>query len=72
MSWVITDITLSTDPRGEYGQDIVVSATLDDGRQVELIRSFGALPEISIHHTITHYGISAAIDDAPAEMEKAS
>jgi hypothetical protein len=59
--WAITDIILRTEPRGEHGQNILVLVQLDDGRQVELIRSFGALPDINIDHYVTHHGISEAI-----------
>ncbi len=61
--WAITDIILRTGtPRGDYGQHIVVYARLDDGREVELIREFGALPDISIDHSITHHGICSAVN----------
>lgn len=65
-AWIITDIILRTDKMRPHGQDIVVLVQLDDGREVEIIREFGALPDISIHHCITHHGISDAISRAEA------
>lgn len=67
--WAITDIILRTEPRGEHGQHIVVYARLDDNREVELIREFGALPDVSIDHYVSHYGISSAIKSAPTPSQ---
>lgn len=60
-------IRLRTDNHKHYGQDIVVSMHLEDGREVELIRSFGALPDITIDHFITEIGIACCTSATATE-----
>lgn len=55
-------IHLKTVPHAEYGQHISVSVIVGD-KEVEVIRSWGALPDITISHTVTDIGIHAALKD---------
>lgn len=57
----INGITLKTINHREYGQDISVCITLENGQELEVIRSFGALPDVSIHHHVTGIGIEAGM-----------
>lgn len=53
-------IRLLTVPSNSAGQHLLVLITID-GREVEVIRTWGALPDISIDHVVTPFGIEAAL-----------
>lgn len=56
MTLHIRSINLRTVDHKPHGQSLVVTAHLEDGREVELIREFGALPDVVIDHIVTAIG----------------
>lgn len=64
---MVRGIRLYTEPSSEAGQFVIVEAS-----GVEVIRAFGALPDIVIDHYVTPVGISAAMIEAAslAQQEK--
>lgn len=56
---MVRGIRLYTEPSSEAGQFVIVEAS-----GVEVIRAFGALPDIVIDHYVTPVGISAAMIEA--------
>lgn len=58
----ISGIHVRTEPNGSpAGQKIIVSVTTPDGREVDVIEEWGALPDIVISHTVTPIGISERV-----------
>lgn len=57
MSFEITGISLRTDERKPYGQALIVSVTLPDGREIDVLKEWGALPDVVISHHVTETGL---------------